>query len=91
MSAATCSTSDSDWWLRAACRGLDTDLFFPARGESTTAAEAVCSSCPVTDDCLWFALGRTEAAGPQRFGIWGGSSERQRRNLRQAQAAGVSS
>ena len=83
--------ANSDWWERAACLGLDTSLFFPSRGESTAEAEAVCGSCEVRDDCLWFALG-DNGRRAEKFGIWGGSSERQRRRLRhEARAsAGVS-
>ncbi len=89
----TCSTTNrpddaGSWWKQAACRGLETDLFFPERGESTSEAEAACSGCPVSDDCLWFALG-SNGARPQRFGIWGGTSERQRRRLRHDIRAGV--
>ncbi len=76
----------SAWWERAACLGLDTSLFFPARGESTAAAEALCASCPVREDCLWHALGPVGGRS-ERFGIWGGSSERQRRRLRRARAS----
>ncbi|MEL7209317.1 MAG: WhiB family transcriptional regulator [Actinomycetota bacterium] len=87
MSATTTITTEQtsasgDWWERAACRGLDTSLFFPQRGESTAKAEAVCAGCPVRDDCLWFALGDGTPRSSERFGIWGGSSERQRRRLR---------
>jgi WhiB family redox-sensing transcriptional regulator len=67
------------WYELAACRGLDPDLFFPERGERTDDALAVCAPCPVRDDCL--AAGLTE-----RFGIWGGRSERQRRILRRERA-----
>ena len=51
--------------------------FFPARGESTRDAKAVCAVCPVRRDCLEFAL-RLKVA----HGVWGGLSERERRNLR---------
>ncbi len=79
------SPGSGDWWERAACRGLDTSLFFPARGESTAEAKAVCASCPVSDDCLWFALGDSDRR-PQRFGVWGGSTERHRRRERRRRA-----
>jgi WhiB family transcriptional regulator, redox-sensing transcriptional regulator len=65
------------WQVAAACRGLDPDLFYPDRGGSTEAAKAVCVSCPVSTQCLDFALSNSE-----RFGIWGGKSERERRRLR---------
>lgn len=83
--------TNSDWWEQAACLGLDTSLFFPARGEATAEAETVCASCQVRDDCLWFALG-DNGRRAEKFGIWGGSSERQRRRLRREArtAVGVS-
>jgi len=51
--------------------------FFPARGESTRDAKAVCAACPVREECLEFAL-RLKVA----HGVWGGMSERERRTLR---------
>ena len=70
------------WQQQAACRGLDPELFFPARGASTTEARAVCAACPVRSQCEAVALARTE-----KFGIWGGLSERQRRRIRQQRRA----
>jgi WhiB family redox-sensing transcriptional regulator len=76
----------ADWRTLAACRGLDPDLFFPARGDSFTArnAQAVCAACPVAEQCLEFAIevGETE-------GIWGGLSGRQLRQERQRRSGGV--
>ena len=66
------------WWRPlAACRGLDPELFFTRKGESTAEAKAVCDSCPVEGPCLVAAL----EAG-EKFGVWGGLSERERRRLR---------
>lgn len=65
-----------DWWDHARCRGM-TDLFFPARGEDTTAAKKVCNGCPVRDQCLQSALDNDD-----KHGIFGGASERERRQLR---------
>lgn len=71
------------WVLRAACRGAPKpDLWFPARGESTREAKAICRSCPVRDACLDYALENCE-----KFGIWGGYSERERRRMRLARRA----
>jgi WhiB family transcriptional regulator, redox-sensing transcriptional regulator len=61
------------------CRGMDPDVFFPDRGESLSPAKAVCAECIVRDECLEFALDQGE-----RFGVWGGTSERERRKLRRA-------
>ncbi|MEI8126424.1 MAG: WhiB family transcriptional regulator [Actinomycetota bacterium] len=72
---------DRGWQARANCMGVDPDLFFPERGASTREAKEVCKGCVVRDDCLEFALDNGE-----KFGIWGGMSERERRRLRRARA-----
>jgi WhiB family redox-sensing transcriptional regulator len=68
----------ADWRDRAACRDVDPDLFFPVdAGESSLAQEAralaVCRTCPVTVDCLRFAMAHAE-----RDGVWGGTTEGER-------------
>ena len=70
-----------DWQSRANCMGVDPDLFFPERGASTREAKEVCRGCVVQDDCLEYALTNGE-----KFGIWGGLSERERRRLRRGRA-----
>jgi WhiB family redox-sensing transcriptional regulator len=65
------------WVLRANCLGIDSDLFFPDRGEPTRHAKAVCLGCEVRHECLDYALDTG-----QKFGVWGGTSERERRALR---------
>jgi WhiB family redox-sensing transcriptional regulator len=70
-------TTSEDWRLEAACRGVDPDLFYPGRGVSTGPAKATCATCAVREPCLDFALSTNE-----KFGIWGGQSERQRRRTR---------
>ena len=72
---------DRDWQTRANCMGVDPDLFFPERGASTREAKEVCRGCGVREDCLEYAL-----ANGEKFGIWGGLSERERRRLRRARA-----
>jgi WhiB family transcriptional regulator, redox-sensing transcriptional regulator len=72
---------DRGWLARAKCMGVDPDLFFPERGASTREAKEVCRGCVVRDDCLEYALDNGE-----KFGIWGGMSERERRRLRRARA-----
>jgi len=67
------------WQAQAACAGVDPELFFPDRGMSTREAKAVCACCAVRGDCLEFAMTNHE-----RFGIWGGLSERERRRIRRA-------
>lgn len=69
---------DSSWMTQANCRGVDPAPFFPAQGQSTREAKAVCRACVVREQCLEFAL--TDPF--EKFGIWGGTSERQRRRLR---------
>ena len=69
------------WQAQATCMGVDPDLFFPERGASTREAKEVCRGCVVSEDCLEFAL-----ANGEKFGIWGGMSERERRRLRRARA-----
>ncbi len=66
-----------EWQARAACLSSHPDLFFPKRGESTLEAKAICNDCEVQEECLEFALETRE-----RFGIWGGKSEQERRRLR---------
>lgn len=63
----------------ASCKTMDTVLFFPGVGASVALSEAkeVCEKCVVRDVCLEFAL-----TGAEKFGIWGGMSERQRRRIR---------
>ncbi len=72
---------DRSWQLRANCLGVDPDLFFPERGASTREAKEVCRGCVVRDECLEYAL-----ANGEKFGIWGGMSERERRRIRRARA-----
>ena len=69
------------WRDRAACRNADTALFFPGRGENKKVAAAVayCSSCPVRDECLTYALHFADRDLP---GIYGGTTEQQRQKLR---------
>lgn len=66
-----------EWVARANCLGVDPDLFFTERGESTKEAKAVCAGCMVRIACLDHAM-----EVPERFGIWGGLSERERRRHR---------
>jgi len=69
------------WQRKANCMGVDPDLFFPERGASTREAKEVCRGCVVREDCLEYAL-----ANGEKFGIWGGMSERERRRVRRARA-----
>jgi WhiB family redox-sensing transcriptional regulator len=70
-----------DWQAKARCTEADPEIFFPERGGSSKAARAVCAQCDVRMDCLEYALNNKE-----QFGIWGGTSERERRRLRKERA-----
>jgi WhiB family redox-sensing transcriptional regulator len=66
------------WHLRALCPQTDPEAFFPEKGGSTREAKRICAACEVRVECLEYAL-----ANDERFGIWGGYSERERRRLKQ--------
>ena len=68
---------DRSWQGQANCLGVDPDLFFPERGASTREAKGVCRGCVVREECLEYAL-----VNGEKFGIWGGLSERERRRIR---------
>ena len=70
------------WWFAALCAQTDPELFFPEKGGSTRAAKRVCTGCPVRAQCLEHALAHDE-----RYGVWGGTSERERRRLTDAGTA----
>ncbi|WP_295123013.1 WhiB family transcriptional regulator [uncultured Leifsonia sp.] len=65
------------WQSDALCAQTDPEAFFPEKGGSTRDAKRICTSCEVRSQCLEYALSNDE-----RFGIWGGLSERERRKLR---------
>jgi len=69
------------WQQRAACKGVDTEVFFPAKGGrlKTHSARRYCDVCTVREQCLEEAL-----ANPALRGIWGGTSPKERRKLRTA-------
>ncbi|MGH9054588.1 MAG: WhiB family transcriptional regulator [Acidimicrobiales bacterium] len=73
--------AERSWQRQANCMGVDPDLFFPERGASTREAKEVCRGCVVREDCLEHAL-----ANGEKFGIWGGLSERERRKIRRRRA-----
>ncbi len=74
--------ANAEWRRAAACRDLDPNLFFPvgvtgAALEQIAAAKSICAGCQVEDACLSFAITTN-----QEFGVWGGTSEEERRVLR---------
>jgi WhiB family transcriptional regulator, redox-sensing transcriptional regulator len=70
------ATTDQ-WQDRALCAQTDPEAFFPEKGGSTREAKKICLGCEVRNECLEYALAHDE-----RFGIWGGLSERERRRLK---------
>ncbi|HEX2191809.1 MAG TPA: WhiB family transcriptional regulator [Acidimicrobiales bacterium] len=68
------------WMASAACRDSDPDTFFPSRGEVTDEARELCGECPARRPCLEFALEHG------LVGVWGGTSDQERRALRRAAA-----
>lgn len=86
-SSAALNNADDLWRDNALCRDTDPELFFPVgtTGQALVQidyAKQVCGSCPVTNECLDFAL-----ATNQDSGIWGGLSEEERRVIRRRRAA----
>jgi WhiB family redox-sensing transcriptional regulator len=65
------------WQERALCAQTDPEAFFPEKGGSTREAKRVCLGCEVRAECLEYAL-----LNDERFGIWGGLSERERRRMK---------
>lgn len=68
------------WKARASCKYVDPDLFFPLRGEDNKVreAKAICNGCPVIEECLDYGL----RLGYDSPGIWGGTTQRQRRTMK---------
>lgn len=73
-------TEAEAWKDRATCAQTDPEAFFPEKGGSTMDAKRICIHCPVQTQCLQAALDNDE-----RFGIWGGYSERERRRLKRGE------
>lgn len=81
LPALIISPEELTWQERALCAQTDPEAFFPEKGGSTREAKRVCMSCEVRAECLDYALAHDE-----RFGIWGGLSERERRRLKRRPA-----
>jgi WhiB family transcriptional regulator, redox-sensing transcriptional regulator len=64
------------WRQRAACRGVDPDIFYPVSEDDADEAKNICHECTVRETCLEFAL-----ANRERDGVWGGATERERRRM----------
>ncbi len=73
---------DQDWMAYANCLEVDTQVFFPGKTGSTKEAKAICADCAVREECLEYAL-----AFGDTHGIWGGTSERERRAIKRRRKA----
>jgi WhiB family transcriptional regulator, redox-sensing transcriptional regulator len=79
LTASNPLAAEPEWHERALCAQTDPEAFFPEKGGSTREAKKICTGCEVRAECLAYALAHDE-----RFGIWGGLSERERRRLKRA-------
>ena len=70
-------TTPPEWMTDGVCAQVDPELWFPEKGGSTREAKQLCARCPVHPECLAYAL-----ANDERFGVWGGASERDRRRMK---------
>ncbi|MEU2155099.1 WhiB family transcriptional regulator [Streptomyces sp. NPDC019396] len=76
----TAIDTELEWQETALCAQVGPELFFPAPGSSTSEAKQLCGACEGRVACLEYAL-----ANDERFGVWGGLSEKERGRLRRAQ------
>ncbi len=67
---------DTEWMAAGKCRELPPAVFFPSDGLGVQAAQRICADCPVSHECLEYAL-----ASRIDHGVWGGCSERERRRI----------
>jgi WhiB family redox-sensing transcriptional regulator len=77
VTALFAEDEDESWQDKALCAQTDPEAFFPEKGGSTREAKKICTGCEVKAECLEYAL-----ANDERFGIWGGLSERERRRIK---------
>lgn len=70
------------WRLQGRCRRAPTVLFFPEPGDDVNQAKAICAGCPVVDACCAYGLAHADLRG-----VWGGLSERQRKEMRARRGA----
>ena len=73
--------SQIQWMDDALCRQIDQDLFFPEHGGKPEPAIKICKKCNVQNECLTYALTFSTV-----FGVWGGTTEAQRRLIKQGAA-----
>ena len=77
-------TGPLSWMDRAACAGIDVELFFPSQGVDAKAAKAICGGCEVRGQCLEYAL---SLPWDEDWGLWGGISMHERRKMRTRRTA----
>lgn len=70
---------DASWRGQGPCAQVDPEIFYPENGRTSKPAKKVCGGCPVRDRCLAYAIEHDE-----RYGVWGGTSEHERRLMRRA-------
>jgi WhiB family transcriptional regulator, redox-sensing transcriptional regulator len=76
------TSADTKWMAKGLCADKPPALFFPSDGVGVELAKRICEECPVRSECLEFALeNRID------HGVWGGTSERQRRRIVKARAS----
>lgn len=75
--AALAEEDGPAWQERALCAQTDPEAFFPCKGGSVREAKRICQGCEVRSECLEYAIAHDE-----RFGIWGGMTERERRKIK---------
>jgi len=66
-----------EWTRKALCAEVDPEIFFPEKGERTAHVKQICKACIVRVECLEYSLQNNE-----RFGVWGGLTEHDRRRVR---------
>ena len=77
MHIETIKLAVPDWQAQALCAQTGADFFFPEPGSSVREAKRICGMCEMRSACLEYALNNDE-----RFGVWGGLSEKERLELR---------
>lgn len=70
---------EPNWMARGLCATQPPEVFFPSDGVGVEVAKRICAKCPVVDGCLEYAL-----TNRIDHGVWGGTSERQRRRILKA-------
>ena len=72
------AVKNASWWMQDAnCRNMDTELFFSTNNNYDPCVKEVCATCPVSDECLWYA-NETNSD----HGMFGGLSPKQRQAWR---------